>query len=133
MQNPIWLVYRRAWQYLAESWFVFARFSNCSYRSIPDKKFCSIAMVKVNRSLDSTVTFLGFKGIYLLLLVLWSLVALGILILCLNYNVPTILMMLIETGSTVAVVFQLARASKGGNILEKKVCSKSLNYYICKR
>ena len=42
-------------------------------------------------------------------------------------------MMLIETGSTVAVVFQLARASKGSNILEKKVCSKSLNYYICKR
>ena len=83
--------------------------------------------------MDSTVTFLGFKGIYLLLLVLWSLVALGILILCLNYNVPTILMMLIETGSTVAVVFQLARASKGSNILEKKVCSKSLNYYICKR
>ena len=101
--------------------------------SLPVKNLCTIAMIKVNRSLDSKVTFLGFKGIYLLLFAIWVLVAFGILILCLNYKVPAIIMMVIEISTTVTVVSKLSRASQNSNILEKKVCSKRLNYYICKR
>lgn len=101
--------------------------------SIPVRYFRSIVMIKVNRSLDSKVTFLGFKGIYLLLFALWVLVAFGILALCLKLKLPAILMMAIEAGTTTIVVTRLARASQDKNILEKKVCSKRLNYFICKR
>lgn len=41
--------------------------------------------------------------------------------------------MVIEISTTVTVVSKLSRASQNSNILEKKVCSKRLNYYICKR
>ena len=90
-------------------------------------------MIQVNRSLDSKVSFLGFRGIYLLLMALWILVALVILFICLSCNVPAVIMMLILLSSTFTVALYLAICSREENILEKKVCKKRLNYYLCKR
>lgn len=87
-------------------------------------------MIINNKALDSTVSCLGIKGIYLIILALCALMELGLVFLFLTLNMPLLITLVTVCGTTSAVVAYLLYASKNGKSFDKMRSKRQMTFYI---
>ena len=91
-------------------------------------------MTEINKSPDSSVECLGIKGIYIIILAIYIVIAFVSIFIMLYNDVPLWITLGILCPTTAFVIFYLIRlSSKGKNLLTKLRCKPLMNYFITHR